>query len=69
MYLVNIIWPMPPEAVHDFVSLHWVALLEAHKHQVVEDAYRDQRDVHDIRQFHLEHVKEEFHGRAAMAAE
>ena len=31
----------------DFVGLHRVGLLEAHQDEVVEDAFRRQRDVHD----------------------
>ncbi len=54
-----------PEAVHDFVGLHRVGLADAHEDEVVEDAFRRQRDVHDLGEVHLEDGQEEFHGRAA----
>jgi len=56
--------PHAPEAVHDFVSLHRVGLLDAHEDEVVEHAFRRQRDVHDLGEVHLEDRQEEFHGRA-----
>ena len=56
--------PHAPEAVHDFVGLHRVGLADAHEDEVVEDAFRRQRDVHDLGEVHLEDGQEEFHGRA-----
>ena len=32
----------------DFVGLHRVGLADAHEDEVVEDAFRRQRDVHDL---------------------
>ena len=57
--------PHAPEAVHDFVGLHRVGLLDADKDEVVERAFRWQRDVHDLGKVHLEDGQEEFHRRAA----
>ncbi len=51
--------------MHDFVGLHRVGLPDAHEDEVVEDAFRRQRDVHDLGEVHLEDGQEEFHGRAA----
>lgn len=59
--------PHAPEAVHDFVGLHRVGFADAHEDEVVEDAFRRQRDVNDLREVHLEDAQEEFHGRAADA--
>ena len=56
--------PHAPKAVHDFVGLHRVALLDAHEDEVVENAFRRQRDVHDLGEVHLEDGQEEFHRRA-----
>ena len=50
-----------PEAVHDFVGLHRVGLLDADEDEVVEDAFGRQRDVHDLREVHLEDRQEQFH--------
>ena len=47
-----------PEAVHDFVRLHRVALFDADEDEVVKNAFRWQRDVHNFREIHLEHWQE-----------
>ena len=39
-----------PQAVHDFEGLHRVGLLDADKDQVVKNAFRGQRDIHDFRE-------------------
>ena len=65
MYLREHHLPHAPEAVHDFVGLHRIGLLDAHEDEVVEDAFRRQRDVHDLREIHFEDRQEQFHGRAA----
>ncbi len=57
--------PHAPEAVHDFVGLHRVGLLDAHEDEVVEDALGRERDVHDLREVHLEDGQEELHGGGA----
>jgi hypothetical protein len=49
----------------DFVGLHRAGLAEAHKDEVVEDAFGRQREVHDLGEVHLEDGQEKFHGRAA----
>ena len=46
--------PHAPEAVHDFVGLHRVGLLDADEDEVVEHAFRRQRDVHNLGEIHLE---------------
>ena len=57
--------PHAPKAVHDFIGLERIRLLDAHEHQIVEHAFRWQRDVHDFGEVHLEDGQEEFHRRAA----
>ena len=37
----------------DFVGLHRVGLADAHEDEVVEDAFRRQREVDDLREVHL----------------
>ena len=46
--------PHAPEAVHDFIGLHRVSLLDAPEDEVVEDVFRRQRDLHDLGEVHLE---------------
>jgi hypothetical protein len=42
--------PHAPEAVHDLVGLYRVGLADAHEDEVVEDSFRRQRNVHDLRE-------------------
>ena len=51
--------------MHDFVGLHRVGFLDADENEVVEYAFRRQRDVHDLGEIHLEDRQEQFHARAA----
>ena len=37
----------------DFVGLHRVGLADAHEDEVVKDAFRRQREVHDLGEVHL----------------
>ena len=46
--------PHAPEAVHDLVGLHREGLADAHEDEVVEDAFRRQRDIDDLGEVHLE---------------
>src|SRR2546428_13944371 len=50
-----------PEAVHDFVGLHRVALLDAHENQIVKHAFGGQREVHNFGEVHFEDRQEEFY--------
>jgi hypothetical protein len=48
------------------MGLDRVGLADAHEDDVIEHAFGRQREVHDLREVHLEDGQEEFHGRAAM---
>jgi len=54
-----------PEAVHDLVGLHRIGFPDADEDEIVEDAFRGQRDIHDLREVHLEDRQEELHRGAA----
>ncbi len=55
-----------PEAVHDFVGLHRVGLLDADEHEVVEHAFRPAARCPQSRgKFILKIGRKQFHARAA----
>ena len=53
--------PHTPQAVHDFESLIWVLFPDTDENQIVKNALRRQRHVHDFREIHFEYWQEYLH--------
>src|SRR6516164_661145 len=53
--------PHPPQAMHDFIGLHRIRLLDTYEDQVVKHSFGGQSYVYYLREVHFEDWKKQLH--------